>query len=123
MTRFIKVTQEVREALIRKFGVSGMTVSRALFYARRGGHSPLAGEIRQAALALGGREMVVEDMLTMHDADGYMRQYFNNGAHLECSKIDGHVDVLFEGETVRTYRDVRMSQLADIQRYAMGLGS
>ena len=75
MEKYIAVTKENREFLIKAFRTTKMTVWRALTFAERGGESPLARKIRKLAQDRGGVLMIVSPaMETMHDADNFMRQ-------------------------------------------------
>ena len=61
-------------------------------------------------------------METIHDKDGYMRQYFENGAMLEADKHTGTVQVFDKDGTVR--REVKhctIEQLYVEQTFAGGL--
>lgn len=54
MEKYIAVTKENREFLIKAFRTTKMTVWRALTFAERGGESPLARKIRKLAQDRGG---------------------------------------------------------------------
>lgn len=58
---------------------------------------------------------------TMHDADGYMRQYFPNGVMLECNKKTGRVDIIKDGKSVKNYKNVMLNQFPAIQAEAQNL--
>lgn len=58
---------------------------------------------------------------TMHDADGYMRQYFPNGVMLECNKNTGRVDIIKDGKSVKNYKNVMLNQFPAIQAEAQNL--
>lgn len=122
MKKYIHVTKENREGLVRIFGVSDRMVWNALTFDAAKGGSDLAKRIRKAALERGGIVMVeVPEVETLHDADGYIRQYLPNGAMLEIGKDDGRCVVLFRGERVREFEDVPVRQLEGIQEWAMTL--
>lgn len=75
--KFVHVDRKNREFLCKAFGVSEMTVYRALHYAdKNSAQSKLARKIRSFALLNGGiAKVVAPEVETFHDADGYMRQY------------------------------------------------
>lgn len=58
---------------------------------------------------------------TMHDADGYMRQYFPNGVMLECDKNTGRVDIIKDGKSVKNYKNVMLDQFPAIQAEAQAM--
>lgn len=61
-------------------------------------------------------------METLHDADGYMRQYFPNGAMLEADKSTGTVTVYTRnGDVVLTKENVKIYELTGIQDKAKAL--
>ena len=75
-----------------------------------------ARKIRKAAQERGGILMAVCPMMeTMHDADGYMRQYFPNGVMVECNKETGRVEIIKDGKAVEGYDKVSINQLYQIQ--------
>lgn len=122
MEKYIAVTKENREFLIKAFNTTKMAVWRALTFAERGGDSPRARKIRNLAQQRGGILMIASPaMETMHDADDYMRQYFPNGVMLECDKTTGHVDIIKDGEAVKGYDNVMIDQLSAIQAEAQNL--
>ena len=77
MKKYIHVTKEVREHLMKIFGVSSVMVWKALTFESE---STLANKIRKAAFENSGILMnELPAMETFHDYDGYMRQYLPNG--------------------------------------------
>ena len=122
MEKYIAVTKENREFLIKTFRTTKMAVWRALTFAERGGDSPRARKIRHLAQQRGGILMIASPaMETMHDADNFMRQYFPNGVMVECDKNTGRVDIIKDGESVKIYKDVMLNQLSAIQAEAQKL--
>ena len=122
MEKYIAVTKEDREFLARTFKVSDRTVAYALQYDGERGNTATAKRIRKAAMERGGVAMVAApEVETMHDHDGYMRQYLPNGAMLEFNKVDDSGDVWFKGERVRHHDSVRISDIEGIQRWATTL--
>lgn len=122
MKRYIHITKENREFLMKAFGVSRKTVLNAVTFAGARGETDLAKRIRKLALERGGIVMVAApEVETMHDHDDYMRQYFPNGAMLELSKKDASGDVFFNGENVRHYDRVEIPEIYAIQDFAQAL--
>lgn len=119
MEKYIAVTKETREFLIKAFNTTRMSVWRALYFDGRAGNTPLARRIRKAAQLRGGVLMLNGGyMETLHDADGYMRQYFPNGVMIEWKKDTAHVEIIKNGSVAAKYDNVTMPQFADIQATA-----
>ncbi len=119
MEKYIAVTKETRDFLRKLFRTSDMTVWRALNYDGRAGNTLTARKIRKAALEKGGILMASCPMIeTMHDADGYMRQYFPNKVMLECNKTTGRVEIIKDGRAVEGYDNVSIGELFKIQARA-----
>lgn len=55
---------------------------------------------------------------TLHDADGYIRQYKEGGVLLEIFKEGNWCDVYKNGKKMRRFEHLMMSDLDGIQRYA-----
>ena len=123
MKRYIHIMKADREFIMSAFGVTGKTVQNALRFDEERGHTDLAKKIRKTAMDRGGIVMTVSpEVETLHDSDGYMRQYFPNGAEVEFSKKeDCGCDVLHKGKVVRHYDRVMLSDIAAIQEYASQL--
>lgn len=125
MKKYIHIQKEDREFITKAFGVTERTVFNALRFDEKRGDTDLAKRIRKMAMERGGIEMaVVPVMETLFDADGYMRQYFPNGALLELSKEKGGTSALwYDGERVwHTDDDVVTSEIGGLQRRARALG-
>lgn len=119
MQKFIHVTKETREFIAKAFNISGRMVNYALRFEK---NTDLAKRIQILAMQKGGIIMnEVPEIETIHDADGYMRQYLPNGAMIEFNKATGEVDVLFRGEKVYNYHMVLVSDIANIQNIAASL--
>lgn len=119
MKKYIHVTKDVRLKLMAIFGVGDRVVWNALNFDNERGMSDKAKRIRECAMKNGGLVInELPEMETLHDADGYIRQYFPNGAMLECNKKDGHVSLLYKGRKVAAWDDVKISHLEDIQHLA-----
>ena len=108
MKKYIDVTREVRQDIMAAFNVTGKMVYYALNFDAKRGESDKAKRIRVYAKQKGGIVMIVApEVETIHDADGYMRQYFPNGAMIECNKA--------KGKMMKQYQDVKIKQLEEIQ--------
>lgn len=124
MEKFITATQETREQITKAFrGISRQTLWRALHFEDINKGTDTERKIREMALNRGGVVMVVSpEMETVHDAEGFMRQYFPNGAMLEADKKTGLVKVYDrDGNVTLTVEHVRISKLIEIQRHAKSL--
>lgn len=122
MERYIAVTKENREFLIKAFNTTNMAVWRALTFAERGGDSLRARKIRKLAQQRGGILMIASPaMETMHDSDNFMRQYFPNGVMMECDKNTGRVDIIKDGTSVKSYSHVMLDQIPAIQAEAQAM--
>lgn len=116
MKKYIDVTREVRQDIMAAFKVTGKMVYYALNFDAKRGESEKAKRIRVYAKQKGGVVMVVTpEVETIHDANGYMRQYFPNGAMIECNKTNGNVDVFYKGQKMKSYEDVKIKELEEIQ--------
>lgn len=121
MKKFIAVTKENREFLAKAFGVTEKYVYMCLWY--RDKNSDTAKKIRTLALQRGGVPMVqAVEMETLHDADGYMRQYFPNGAMIEISRKTAAGTVFDrKGDKVREYANVTIPMIYELQTVAKSL--
>lgn len=116
MKKYIDVTKEVRQDIMAAFKVTGTMVYYALNFDAKRGESEKAKRIRVYAKQKGGVVMVAApEVETIHDANGYMRQHFPNGAMIECNKANGNVDVFFKGQKMKSYEDVKIKELEEIQ--------
>lgn len=122
MKKYIHVTKEDREFMMKVFKVTERTVYNALTFAGGRGDTELARKIRKVAKERGGIEMVTGPWVeTFYDHDGYMRQVLPNDAMLEMNKETGDCDVIHKGETVRRYEGARISDIKEIQAWAAAL--
>ena len=113
MEKYIAVTKETREYLQKLFNTTRQSVWRALYFEN---DTLFSKRIRKAAQERGGILMAACPMMeTMHDADGYMRQYFPNGVMVECNKTTGRVEIIKDGVAVEGYDKVGIDQLYRIQ--------
>ncbi len=119
--REISVTKENREFLMKLFGVTDRTLRNALSLDLP--TSSVRGRIRKAAIERGGEVMVtLREVETIHDSAGKMIQTFPNGARLEIDKTNGNARIIYKGEEVAAFEDIKMSQVYDIQAIAYHLG-
>ncbi len=119
MKRFIAITTEQRGKLEKIFGCTPRMISYALAFDTRKGNTDLAKRIRKAALEMGARVTVVTtEMESMVDSEGTLHQVFPNGAHIELYKSDGRGVIIFNGETVAEYENVKVREIGAIQQRA-----
>lgn len=118
--RQIEVSKEVRENIEKVFGCSRMSVWRALSFTD---HSEMSKRIRVYAIKNGGVTVVTApECETIHDANGYMRQWFTNGACIEVDKNSGHADVFDRhGRKMQEQDIVTIPQLYMLQEFAAAL--
>ncbi|MBQ7389251.1 MAG: hypothetical protein IJW01_07770 [Paludibacteraceae bacterium] len=116
MRQYIHVTKETREFLSKAFDIEPRTVYNALNFVK---DNDLAKRIRKLAYEKGGILMCLcECMETLHDNDGYVRQYLPNGVMLELNKKNGRVDIIKDGKSVKNYQHVMLDRLPAIQAEA-----
>lgn len=118
MKRVITVTRSQREFLAKAFGVTKEMVSYALNFHPVKGQSDLAKKIRSLAVQRGGFELVTAPASeVVHDADGVMRKYFENGWMWEADKRTGLLVVLDEkGEVVERVENARIKTIESVQK-------
>ena len=122
MERYIHITKTDREIIAKSFGISERTVRNAIRFDEGRGNSELAARIRKLAIERGGIVMVVvPEIETFYDYDKVMRQYCPNGALIEIDRKDSSGQVIFKGETVKTYEHVTLSDIDEIQAFASAL--
>ncbi len=119
MKQYIHVTKDVRKRLLKVFDVSSVMVWKGLTFDST---SMLGRKIRKYALDNGGilmNELPV--METLHDHDGYIRQYLPNDVMLEFNKQTGECDAFLDGELKKHWNDVKLSEIEGIQNWAASL--
>lgn len=122
MKKYIHIQKENREFIAKAFGISERSVFNAIRFDDRRGGTDLAKKVRKLAMDRGGIVMVeVPEMETLFDADGYMRQYLPNNTLLEFSFEDGGCEVFHKGKKVRRYENVVVSDIKNIQSWALAL--
>lgn len=116
MRQYIHVTKETREFLSKAFDIEPRTVYNALNFVK---DNDLARRVRRLAYEKGGILMCLgECMETIHDNDGYARQYLPNGVMLELNKKNGRADIIKDGKSVKHYNNVKLTQIPAIQAEA-----
>lgn len=121
MKRYIHMKKEDREFIAKAFDTTRRTVFTATHFENMYEGSELSKKIRTLALQRGGIVMVeAPEIETLHDADGYMRQYIGD-VLLEFSKTEPVCDVYKKGVKVRHYDNVLTSDIQGIQDWAAAL--
>lgn len=119
MNKRITVTKENRAFIAKAFGVTERMVFKALAFQS---DTDLAKRIRTLATKRGGYIISAEnDFETFHDHDDYMRQYFPNGAMFEVNKKNGNCDAFVDGECVRRWENIMVSDIKGIQDWISAL--
>jgi hypothetical protein len=122
MKKYIHIKKEDREFIAKAFGITERSVFNAIRFDDRRGETELARKVRKLAMERGGIVMVeIPEIETLHDADGYMRQYLPNDVLLEFSREDGGCDVFHKGMKVRHYENVLVRDIPEIQNWASTL--
>ena len=115
----IEVSKQTREMLVKTFKTTKVSVWRALAYRD---NSPKSQRIRRAAELNGGvLLMLTPAMETMHDADGFLRQYFPNDVLIEANKKTGRVELLKRGKVVKSWDGIELTQFSEIHNEALAL--
>lgn len=122
MKKYIHIKKEDREFIAKAFGITERSVFNAIRFDDRRGETELARKVRKLAMERGGIVMVeIPEIETLHDADGYMRQYLPNDVLLEFSRENGGCDVFHKGMKVRHYENVLVKDIPEIQNWASTL--
>lgn len=114
------MTKEQRQFLCKAFGVTKVMVSYALNFHPTQGRSDLARRIRKLAVERGGFLMCcAPESEVVHDADGMMRQYFENGMMWEGDKHTGTLELRDEkGEVVLKIEKATLGDIETVQARA-----
>lgn len=121
MKKYIHIKKEDREFIAKTFGITERTIFNATHFENMSEGNDLMKKIRSLALQRGGIVMVkAPELETLHDADGYMRQYFGD-VLLEFSKTEPVCDVYQKGKKVRRFENVMTSDIQRIQDWAATL--
>lgn len=115
----IEVNKQTREMLVKLFNTTSVSVWRALSFRD---NSPKSQRIRCAAEQRDGKLLLLTPaMETIHDAEGFMRQYFPAGVMIEADKNTGRVELLKNGTVVNSWDSVKLSEFPAIQQEAVKL--
>ncbi len=119
----IEVSQEVRNKIMKAFGVTSKSVSNALNYTGERGQTDLAKRIRRMAMNNGGRRMAYwPECETIHDeGTGEMVQTFRNGAKLVIRKDTGDAVVYYKGVARQRQENISIRQLYMLQEFAAAI--
>lgn len=111
--RKIEVNTETFQFLQKAFGISRVTLWRALSYKS---NTDRAKKIRSLAMQKGGQVWTVDDkqMDTVYDHDGVMHQYFGEHISLVVDRSN-HVTVYIDGEVKEEHDSMTISQLMKLQ--------
>lgn len=115
--RQIEVTQQTRKEIQAAFKCSKMALWRALNFDN---DTSLSKRIRKFAFDKGGVLLCITPAFeTVHDCDGFMRQYFISGAMLEADKNTGVVKVYDRSGRVQAEKiSCTISELTELQEFA-----
>ena len=120
--RYIHITKADRDFIAKALNVTEKTVYNAIRFDDRRGNSELSAKISKLAMDRGGIVMVViPEVEGFHDYDKVSRLYCPNGALIELDRKDGSGQVIFKGETVKTYEHVMVSEIDHIKAFASAL--
>ena len=109
MKRYIHIQKKDREFIAKSFGITEQSVLNAIKFDAKRGHTDLAKKVRKLAMERGGIIMIeAPEWETLHDSDGYMRQYLGD-------------DVYKKGAKVRRFEHVMISDIQGIQDWAATL--
>ena len=124
MKKVISVTRKDRDFLMKAFDVSSQMVSYALNFAKPQGESDLAKKIRRLAMQRGGFVMVCAPASeVVHDHEGVMRQYFENGWMWEGNTHTGSLVVKnAQGDVVSWIEHATIKDIEAVQA-SMGKAS
>lgn len=117
MKKVISVTRKDRGFLMKAFGVMSQMVSYALNYNPVQGSSELAKKIRRLAMQRGGFVMICAPASeVVHDHEGVMRQYFDNGWMWEGDKATGTLTVKnAQGDVVTRIEHATIKHIEAVQ--------
>lgn len=117
MKKVISVTRENREFLQKAFNVTNAMVTYALSFHPKWGQSDLAKKIRWLAVQRGGFLLVSAPASeVVHDHEGVMRQYFDNGWMWEGDTHTGALTVKNgKGEAVTWIEHATIKDIEAVQ--------
>lgn len=109
----IEVNSDTFQFLQKAFGISRVTLWRALSYKS---NTDKAQKIRSVAMQRGGQVWTVDDnqMDTVYDYDGVMHQYFGEHISLEIDRSN-RVTVYIDGEVKEEHESMNIAELLKLQ--------
>ncbi|MFC2673712.1 MAG: hypothetical protein ACFN1E_04715 [Prevotella melaninogenica] len=120
--RYIHIKKEDRDFLMTTFGITEKSVFNAINFDSKRGNTELAKRIRKLAIDRGGIVMIeAPEGEIFHDSDNYMREYLPGGVMIELSKRDGSGVVFKKGMQMKSYENILLTDIPQIQAYAAGL--
>ena len=120
MKKYIHIQKADREFISKALKVTERTIFNATHFEDLNEGNDLMKKIRSLALQRGGIIMMkAPEWEVLHDADGYIR-YYCGDVLLEFSKKEPVCDVFKQGEKVRHFENVMISDIQGIQDWAAG---
>lgn len=121
MRKFIHADKGVTAKLKAIFKCSDRTIRNALTYDENKGNSDLCKKIRFTALQYGCHTYTVDkEGECFHDeVDGIMWCLYPNGAQLGLNKITGVGEIIYKGDVVAQYDNVKLTDIPEIQAKAL----
>lgn len=120
MKKNIAVSKDVRDRIVKGFGVTMRTVWNALNLDYT--ETDLIKRIRKFAKDNGGVVMTsIPAGEAIHFADGTMRADFDNGAFCEFYRNDGTGHIFHNGKEVAVYENVSLPMIFEIKERAVAL--
>ena len=120
--RYIHIKKEDRDFLMEAFGITRRCVFNAINFDPKRGNTELAERIRKVAIDRGGIIMVeAPEGEVFHDSDNYIREYLPGGVMIELSKSDGSGVVFKKGMQMKSYKNILLTDIPQIQAYAAAL--
>lgn len=121
MRKFIHADKGVTAKLKAIFKCSDRTIRNALTYDENKGNSDLCKKIRFTALQYGCHTYTVtkEEECFHDEADGIMWLLYPNGAQLGLNKITGVGEIIYKGDVVAQYDNVKLTDIPAIQAKAL----
>lgn len=117
MRTYIKVSDKVRQELAARFGVSAVSVWKALNYLTKGGRAP---EIRDYALSHGGaiaEDDFIPNCRTEHTKDEIV-QTFAGGVQVRIGRQDSHAVLVIDGTPSEEYDSVSVQSWGNLLHHA-----
>ena len=106
--RYIHIKKEDRDFLMEAFGITRRCVFNAINFDSKRGNTELAERIRKVAIDRGGTIMVeAPEGEVFHDS--------------ELSKSDGSGVVFKKGMQMKSYKNILLTDIPQIQAYAAAL--